>query len=195
MTGQVPVIIIISYVLKLCLPLSFTFISISLFFFLLLYWLYGKQHRWWRTWPLPSPSLPSLLCFLPQESSYPSTWHRTLLGRPGKEQLQASALQSSVSACTLFSSVHCLMSHASHVRCWARLFWQAVNPWAIHTGDPQNLRICCLLAPCPTHTFTLSPVKLKVLSGFSFCFSVYKCSYKRIYINTLKMEAEQASVP
>lgn len=120
--------------------------------FLLLCWLYGKQLRWWPTWPLPSPSLPSLLCFLPQESSYPSTWHRTLLGpgkvpgKPGKEQLQASAFQSSVSACTLFSSVHCLMSHASHVRCWARLFWQAVNPCATHTGDPQNLGICCLLA-------------------------------------------------
>lgn len=84
----------------------------------------------------PSPPLPSLLCFLPQESTYPTAWHWTLQGRAGKEQLQALALQSSVSACTLFSSVHCLMSHASHVRCWARLVRQAVDPCAVHTGDP-----------------------------------------------------------
>lgn len=135
MNNPVPLIIIVSYVLKLS---RFYFTSCHCFV-LLLCWLYGKQPHWWPTWPLPSPSLslPSLLCFLPQESSYPSAWHRTLLGRAGEEQLQASARQSSVSACTLFSSVHCLMSHASHVRCWARLFWQAVNPCAIHTRDPN----------------------------------------------------------
>lgn len=104
-------------------------LTVSLLFFLL--YVFGKQPH-----SQPSPPLPSLLCFLPQESTYPTAWHWTLQGRAGKEQLQALALQSSVSACTLFSSVHCLMSHASHVRCWARLFQQAVDPCALHTGDP-----------------------------------------------------------
>ncbi len=112
----------------------------------------------------PLPILPISIVFPAAGVLLPSTWHRTLLGRPGKEQLQASALQSSVSACTLFSSVLCLMSHASHVRCWARCVWQAVNPCTIHTGDTK-LKTLSPFGILPTHTFTLRTVKLKALSG------------------------------
>ncbi len=157
MNNPVPSIIILSYVLKLSLPLSFTSISPCHCFFFSCYVvcmessLVNCQHD-------PSPPHPSrLYCVscrrspltpLPGIEPYWEGQERSSYRPPPSSPLWVPAPCSAVCTALCRMRPMCAAGHGCFGRLWTH---------ALYTQETQNLRLCRLLASCRLTNLHLGP--------------------------------------